>query len=194
MNTRMATAALVMLSALSIGAQAPPRTEPIEHFTAKSPMMTSAARLTLRPVEIVITRWSTYSEHRALAATLNEMGPVTFERLLRHYASAGVVSVMGAPDVAIRYAWSIGEPNGNRRIYLATDGPVPLTSARLHRFPDGEPLTFVELRVNRDGDGDGKLSEVARLSVNEITNVIELRDYNGSPCDLLMVRSERVVD
>jgi hypothetical protein len=190
----MATATFVMLGALGIGAQAPPRTEPIEHITTKSPMMTSTARLTLRPVEIVIMRWSTYSEHRGLATTLNETGPVAFERLLHRYGPAGVISVTGAPDVTIRYAWSIEEPNGNRRIYLATDGPVPVTSARLRRFPDREPVTFVELRMSRDGDGEGRLSETARLSVNEIRNVIELRDYDGGPRDLLMVHSERPLD
>lgn len=194
MSTRMATVTFVMLGALGIGAQAPPRQGPVEHITAKSPMMTSAARLTLRPVDIVITQWSTYREHRALATTLNEMGPVAFERQLRRSESAGVISVMGSPDVTIRYAWSIEEPDGNRRIYLATDGPVPVTSARLQRFPGGEALTFVELRMNRDGDGEGRLSETARLSVNEIRNVIELRDYDGRPWDLLMVRGERPLD
>ena len=71
MSTRIATAALVALGALSIGAQEP-RVAPIERFTAGSPVMTSAARLTLRPVEIAITQWSTDTEHRALATALVE--------------------------------------------------------------------------------------------------------------------------
>ena len=59
MSTRIAIAALVTLGALSLGA-AEPRNTPIERFAAASPVMTSAARLTLRPVEIAITRWSTH--------------------------------------------------------------------------------------------------------------------------------------
>jgi hypothetical protein len=192
MSTRIATAALVALGALSIGAQEP-RVAPIEHFTAGSPVMTSAARLTLRPVEIAITQWSTDTEHRALATALIDEGPLAFERLLCNYGAAGSISVMGAPDVVIRYAWSIKEPNGNRRIYLATDRPVSLASAQLHRFPDEEPLTFVELRVNPDGNGEGKLSDAARLFVDG-RNVIEIGDYNRRPVHLLIVHSEPPVE
>lgn len=188
MNMRIATAAFVVIGALSIGAQEP-RNVPVEHFSAGSPAMTSAARLTLRPVEIAITQWSTHTEHRALASALIEQGPLAFARLLCNYGAAGFISVTGAPDVVIRYAWSIKEPDGNRRIYLATDRPVPLSSGWLRRFQDEEALTFVELRVNPDGNGEGKLSDAARLSVDGIRQVIELTGYDGRPAHLLMVHT-----
>jgi len=188
MNMRIATAAFVVIGALSIGAQEP-RNVPVEHFAAGSPAMTSAARLTLRPVEIAITQWSTHTEHRALASALIEQGPLAFARLLCNYGAAGFISVTGAPDVVIRYAWSIKEPDGNRRIYLATDRPVPLSSGWLRRFQDEEALTFVELRVNPDGSGEGKLSDAARLSVDGIRQVIELTGYDGRPAHLFMVHT-----
>jgi len=188
----MATAALVALGALGISAQGP-RNAPIERFTAASPVMTSAARLTLQPVEIVITQWSTGTAHRALATALIEQGPLAFERLLCNYESAGFISVAGLPEVVVRYAWSFNEPNGDRRIYLATDTPVALASAQPQRFPAEESLTFVELRVNQDGDGVAKLSDAAHLFVDSL-NVIEIGDYNRRPVHLLMVRSERPVE
>jgi hypothetical protein len=191
MSTRIATAALVALGALNIGAQES-RIAPIERFTAASPAMTSAARLTLRPVEIAITRWATHAERRALATALIEEGPLAFERLLCSYGSAGSISVTGAPEIAIRYAWSINGHDGNRRIYLATDIPVSLSSAWFARQHE-EPLTFVELRVNPDGGGEGKLSDAARLFVDS-RNVIEIGDYNRRPVHLLMVHAERPVE
>src|SRR3954468_7640012 len=139
MSTRIAIAALVTLGALSLGA-AEPRDTPIERFAAASPLMTSAARLTLRPMEIAITRWSTHPERRALATALIEDGPLAFERLLCTYGAAGTISVAGAREVAILYAWSITEPGGNRRVYLATDTPVSLSTGWFPR-PDDEPLT-----------------------------------------------------
>jgi hypothetical protein len=194
MNTRMWTATLVAIGALSIGAPAAPRDVPIEHFTAKSAALSSPARLTLRPVDIVISRWSTYTDHRALATALLEKGHVAFLNLLCGFGAVGSINVFGGPDIPIRYAWSIDDRDGGRRIYLATDEPVSLTGALLRRFPDEEPLTFIELRINRNGDGEGKLSEAARLSVDESRNVIELRDYTTRPLHLLMVRSERPFD
>jgi hypothetical protein len=192
MNTRIATAAFVVLGALSISAQAP-RNVPVEHFSAGSPAMTTTARLTLRPVEIAITQWSTHTEHRELASALIEQGPLAFARLLCNYESAGFIRITGAPDVVIRYAWSIDEPDGNRRIYLATDRPVSLSSASMRRFPDEESLIFVELRVNQEGDGEGKLSDAAQLFVDS-GGVMQIGDYNRRPVHLLTVHGERPVE
>jgi hypothetical protein len=186
----MATVTLIAISTLSVGALAARRELPIEHFTAKAAVLSSPARLTLRPVDIVISRWSTYIDHRTLATSLLEKGHVAFLNLLCGFGAVGSINVVGGPDVPIRYAWSIDDRDGGRRVYLATDEPVSLTGALLRRFPDEEPLTFIELRVNRRGDGEGKLSEAARLSVDESRNVIELRDYTTRPLHLLMVHSE----
>ena len=57
MSTRIAIAALVTLGALSLGA-AEPRNTPIERFAAASPVMTSAARLTLRRVGTTDQPWA----------------------------------------------------------------------------------------------------------------------------------------
>jgi hypothetical protein len=189
MKMRMATATLLATCALGIGTLEATRFDPIEHFTAKSAFMTSASRLALRQVDIVITRWSTLTDHRALQTALLEKGSVAFLNLLCGYGPAGSIGVIGAPDVPIRYAWSVEDRDGGRRVYLATDEPVSLTGPLVRRFPDAEPLTFVELRINRDGSGEGKLSDNARLFVDESRDVIELRDYARRPVHLVSVQS-----
>jgi hypothetical protein len=81
MNMRLAAATLAAIGTLGIGTIAGPREQPIEHFTAKSALMTSPARLTLRLVDIEISQWSAYDSHLALAETLLEKGPtVDFDR------------------------------------------------------------------------------------------------------------------
>ena len=189
MKTRMATTTLLAIGLLTAGTMAAARFDPVERFTAKSAIMTSGARLTLRPVDIVINRWSTFTDHRTLATTLLEKGPVAFLNQLCGYGAAGSIGVVGAPDVPIRYAWSVEDRDGGRRIYLATDEPVSLTGMFGRLDPGAEPLTFIELRINRDGVGEGKLSEPARLSVDESRNVIELREYGRRPVQLISVRS-----
>jgi len=194
MTTRMATTALLAVTLLTAGTLAAPRFEPVERFTAQSVFMTNAARLSLRPVDIVISRWSTFTEHRELSRTLLEKGSVAFLNLLCGYGTAGSIGVVGAPDVAIRYAWSVEDRDGGRRIYLATDEPVSLAGFLVRRLPDPEPLTFLELRINRDGAGEGKLSEAARLSVDESRDVIELRDYARRPVQLISVQRINNID
>jgi hypothetical protein len=191
MKMRMMAAMFATVGALGIGAVAAPRDRAIEHFTAKSALMASSARLTLRPVDIAIWQWSTYDSHLALSDTLLEKGPAAFMSLLCDLESVGTITVMDAPPVAIRYAWFIEERNGSRRVYLGTEEPVPLAGAFFRHLPDAESLTFIELRINPNGVGDGKLSDAASLSVDESRNVIELRDYDRRPLHLLMVRSDR---
>lgn len=188
MKTVMAASALLVIGALGIAPQAA-RHEPIEHFVSQSAMMTSPSRITFRPVEIEIFEWSTALNHHELATALLQKGHVAFFDLLCGFGTVGRISVMGARDIAIRYAWSTGERRGNRRIYLATEDPVLLGGLFGSRSPDTEALTFIELRINGDGTGEGKLSEVGGLSVDEGRNVIELRDYNRQRLHLIGVRS-----
>lgn len=188
MKTAMAASALLVIGALGVPTHAT-RHEPIEHFVAQSALMTSPSRITFRPVEIEVFEWSTALNHHELATALLHKGHVAFYNLLCGFGQVGRISVIGAPDIGIRYAWSTGERHGSRRIYLATEEPVLLSGTFASRFPDAEPLTFIELRLNGDGTGEGKLSEVARLSVDESQNVIELRDYDRRPLQLIGVRS-----
>jgi len=194
MNMRMVAAMFATIGALGVGVLATPRNEAIEHLTAKSALMTSSARLTLRPVDIAISQWSTYDNHLALSEALLEKGPAAFTSLLCSFGSVGTITVMDAPPVAIRYAWFVEERSGSRRIYLGTDEPVPLAWAFFRRFPEAESLTFIELRMNPNGVGEGKLSEAESLSVDESRNVIELRDYARRPLHLLRVRSDRLFE
>lgn len=188
MRTAMTAAALLVVGALGVPTHAT-RHEPIEHFTAQSALMTSPSRITFSPVEIEIFEWSTALNHHELATALLQKGHVAFFNLLCGFGQVGRIGTIGAPDIAIRYAWSTGVGRGNRRIYLATEDPVSLAGPFTGRFRDAEPLTFIELRLSGDGTGEGKLSEVARLSVDESQNVIELRDYDRRPLHLINVRS-----
>ena len=101
---------------------------------------------------------------------------------------------MGGRDFPVRYAWSIGDTGGGRRIYLATDEPVSLARPTFGPLLNDERLTFLEIHVNRNGEGEGKFSEAVRLSVDESRSVIELRDYDKRPFHLVMVRSESLLD
>ncbi len=145
MKTAMAASALLVIGALGVPTHAA-RHEPIEHFVAQSALMTSPSRITFRPVEIEVFEWSTALNHHELATALLQKGHVAFFNLLCGFGTVGRISVIGAPDIAIRYAWSTGERRGNRRIYLATEEPVSLSglvrpplpgrrTAHIHRAP-----------------------------------------------------------
>jgi hypothetical protein len=185
----------VALATSSTGATAASRRHhDVARFSARSVEMTSGARLTFRHVDIAISQWSTDQDHRLLARTLLEMGPRAFFDVLCGYPSIGTIAVAGGREFTIRYAWQAAERDGGQRIYLATDQPIVLAGSEFRPRSSTDPLSFVELRLDRHGDGAGKLSDHVRLSVDDSRNVIELREYDRRPLQLVMVHDELFVE
>jgi len=189
MTKRILTGSVLIAGVLAITVSATPRIPPVEHFTARAVSSTSPARFVFHPVDIVISRWSTFTDHELLMKTLVEKGPVPYLNMLCGFAPVGTIS-MGGRGFPIRYAWSIDDRGGRRRIYLATDEPLSLVNPAFGPFLGDARLMFLELRVNRNGEGDGKFAEAVTLSVDQSRGVIEIRDYEKTSSHLVMVRSE----
>jgi hypothetical protein len=182
-----------LIAGLTLTGQAFPRVAPVEHLTARAVESTSPARFVFRPVDIVISRWSTFDEHDVLVTAMLERGSMSFLNTLCGFAPVGTIS-MGGRDFPIRYAWSIEDGVGGRRIYLATDEPLSPAHPAFGPFLSDERLIFLEVHLNRKGEGEGKFSDAVRLSVDESRSVIELREYAKGPFHLVMVRSEGLLD
>ena len=181
---------IVLLIAGTVAGVSAARHETVARFSARSVEATSPARLSFRHVDIAISQWSTDQDHRLLARTLLEKGPVSFVDVLCGYPSLGTVAVAGGRTFTIRYAWQTADRDGGQRIYVATDEPMSLTSSEFSRFGDVEPFYFMELRVDRHGNGIGRLSDAVRLSIDQSRNVIELREFDRRPLHLVMVHDE----
>ena len=189
---RRAFAVVLMMVATALTTSASVRHDTVARFSARSVEMTSPARLAFRHVDIAISQWSTDQDHRLLARTLLEKGPVHFVDVLCGYPSLGTIAVAGGRVFTIRYAWQTVDRDGGQRIYVASDEPISLVSTEFSRVLDVEPFYFMELRVDRRGDGVGRLSDAVRLSVDQSRNVIELRDFENRPLHLVMVHDEMV--
>ena len=186
---KRATVIITAVLALGAGLSATPRRDAVAHFSARSVQMESPMRLVFPRVDINIFQWSTDFDHRTLARAIMERGPVAFSHVLAGYPAAGTVAIADR-EFIIRYAWQAFDRDGGRRFYFASDAPMFLMTREFRKFADPEPLLFVELRLNARGEGVGKLSEPARLSVDESRNVIELREWDRRPLHLVMVRDE----
>ena len=180
---------VIFLTIAGIAASAAIRHDAVARFSARSVEMTSPARLLFTRVDINISQWSTDLDHRTLARTILEQGPVAFSHTLAGYPRVGTITA-GAQAFPIRYAWQARDRDGGQRFYFASDEPIMLMSREFRKFADPEPLLFVELRIDARGDGIGRMSDAVRLSVDESRNVIELRDWDRRPMHLAMVHDE----
>ena len=136
-------------------------------------------------VDILIERWSTPQERKELLTALKGQ---TTEKLLDSLHSqkpVGRISTPGNVGHELRYAAEERGPDGGRRIFIATDRSVDFwESVDLAQYP----FTFVELRLDARGHGEGKLAVAAQLSV--AGNVVELVNYTLQPLALAEVRQE----
>jgi len=189
MNARLVVVLCAGFLAATISVPAARRTDPVAHFTGQSVVMTSPARLSMGAVDITVGRWSTALDQRELERAFLMKGYVAFMNLLCGFARAGSLTIEDK-EIPLRYAWNTRDRDGGTRVYLATDEPIRLDFSDIRFFVDPTPLTFVELRLNRLGEGEGKLAPVDWLSVDESRNVIEISRYDHRPVDLIMVHDE----
>ena len=52
------------------------------------------------------------------------------------------------------------------------------------------PCMLIELRINRDGEGEGKLSVAAKITADRKNNAIVLENYGTQPVMLTQVKRE----
>ncbi len=192
MTTRTLIGTALTTGMLGVAAAAAPPSAAVEHFTATAVEMTSGMRVNLRPMEIVVTRWSSEVEHQMLVKAWLENGPAAFLDRLGTFAPAGAIIVIGGREFPVRYAWQAWGHGGTRRIYLGLYEPISLAAVRYH--PTREPLTFLELRIGRNGLGTAKFSDAMGLSVDQTRNLIGLRDYDSRPLHLIDVRSLQPIE
>jgi hypothetical protein len=62
--------------------------------------------------------------------------------------------------------------------------PESVTQTRL-------PVQLFEIRLNADGEGEGKMAAATKLSVDPNKNLMMLEDYAAEPVRLLNIRVEK---
>jgi hypothetical protein len=151
-------------------------------------------------IDIRITRWTTAEERTKLLSTIVESDSDGIMRALTRLPSHGRMSVPGhrGPDPmkvvlgwTLHYAWHQPLPEGGSRIVLATDRYVTFAEARENPRTMDYPFTLLELRLNRNGEGEGKASIATKISFDKKKHIMELENYSSEPVRLQQVKIEK---
>jgi hypothetical protein len=183
----VAAAAFIAMAPSGIGAQ----TTDHERFTALAVNMDGFWFSRTGPVEIVVSRWSSEAEQTRLTQVLLDQGSDALLEALRDTPRVGYFRTPNNIGYDLHFARALPGDDGGRRIILATDRPILFWEARNQPRSIDYPFTVIELRLNPDGEGEGKMSIAAKISGNKSLNLIDLEDYASQPVRLLAVRSER---
>jgi hypothetical protein len=148
-------------------------------------------------VQINIDKWSTPEERERLITTMLEKGS---DALLRELQKAPVKGRFRIPSARrpdphqlalghdIRYAWQTPLPEGGRRIVLVTDRYIGFQEARSQPRSIDYPFTLMEIRVDKEGKGEGKAAVATKISFDKGKKQLELENYSSEPVRLNEVR------
>jgi hypothetical protein len=189
----------LLLGALVLGLLQPAGSTPAQakdeqlEITAFAVNMSNIATGANAVVDITINSWSTPEERERLITTMLEKGPDALLRELQKAPVKGRFRIPSAkpPDphhlglgLDLRYAWQTALPDGGRRIVLATDRYIGFQEARNQPRTMDYPFTLMEIRVDKDGRGEGKMAVATKIDFDKKNKQIELENYGSEPVRL----------
>jgi hypothetical protein len=162
---------------LSTGTRAQ-STDASERYTATA---TNTNNGTMNNIDITVDRWSTDQERDALVATLVEKGPEKLLDVLQDLKPVGHFGTPGNLSWDLRFARRTPQSDGGERVVLATDRPIGFWEATRQPRSITYPFTVIELRLNAEGRGEGKMSLATRVIRDPDRNTLTLEDYDLQP-------------
>ena len=165
--------------------------------TMGSPERYSAAAMNLNNgragnIDITVNRWSTDKQRDALMAVATQKGP---EKLLDALQDMPVMGHFGAPGSLswdIHFARKMPLPDGGERVVVITDRRIGFWEAANQPRSIDYPFTFIDIRLNRDGEGEGKMSLATKVIYDKKDNMISLENFQTSPVLLNNIKREKV--
>jgi hypothetical protein len=183
-----------MLSGPRAGAQT--KGEPIR-LEAWAVSMANVATGANAVIDIRLNKWSTEKDREQLIATFLDKGQDGLLSALQKQSDKGRISIPGrrGPDPAqtrlgwtLRYAMQWPGEDGGMRIMAATDRYMTFEEVRNQPRTVDYPFTFIEIHLNKDGTGEGKLAVATQLKFDKKKNTIIFENYSTEPVRLQQVK------
>jgi len=164
-----------------------------DHFTFAAMNASKAGGSADGRFQIVISQWSPDPERNRLVSVLTDEGSGKLAESFRLGPVAGYLYWPGGLEYIIRFAYHAPRADGGEDVILATDYPVDLWWDRTLGAP---PTSFgagsvIQLRLNRDGRGEGKLSVGTKLMAMPDGKMFGLEDYAKQPVVLTDVQRDK---
>jgi hypothetical protein len=162
-----------------------------EDFTAFAINMNSGPKTAT--VDIRIERWSTDAEREQLLSILQEQkdkyrANQALLKALQKMPKAGFIRTPNTLAWDLRYARENPLPEGGRQIVVATDRPVGFWEARNQPRSMDYPFTILELRLDKENKGEGKMLAGTQIYIDPKTRNLVLENYGQQPVRLNEIR------
>jgi hypothetical protein len=139
-------------------------------------------------LDLIIERWSTDQEREQLQGVLAEKGGTgLLQALLQIKPRVGYIRSFRLPTWEVQFAQSSPLPDGGRRIVLATDRPLTAAERSKHNRTEEYEFLLVEIRLDKQGKGEGRTAEGTKVRFNKETHSLEIDQYSAEPVKLINV-------
>ena len=154
-----------------------------ETFTAFAINMNRAASTTT--VDMRIERWSSEADRDRLLEILrgqkdSDRATRDLLRALQELPRVGSIRTTNSGGWDLRYARENPLEDGGRQIVIATDRPIGMWEASSQGRTLEYPFTVIELRLNKDDVGEGKLLAGTKIYIDKTNNLV-LENYAIQP-------------
>jgi len=161
-----------------------------ERFTALAVNMGSPGAAGASTVEMAVDRWTSDADRERLMNILMEQGPEKLLDALQKMPRVGYIRTPNSIGYDLHFAHKTPLPDGGERVVLATDRYITFWEAANRPRSVDYPFTVIELHINSNGEGEGKMSLATKVLADPKTKTIVLENYATQPVLLQSVRRD----
>lgn len=143
-------------------------------------------------IEIVVNRWSTDADRDRVMSVMMSKGPEKLLDALQDMPRMGYIRTPDRLGWEIHFARKMPGQDGGDRVILLTDRRIGFWEAANRPRSIDYPYTHIELRLNRDGEGEGKMSVATKIIPDKENNIVTLENYDIQPVLLTNIKRERI--
>jgi len=160
----------------------------------------SAPRGNAGILQIRITGWSPAATRERLIQTFLDKGQDSLLKALQKEPVKGRLSLPNwqGPDPQnyrlgwdIHYAAQTKLPDGGDRIVIATDRQMSMWEVREHPRTYDYPFTLIEIRIPKEGKGEGRMFGATQIKFDKKENQIVLEQYSAGEVRLNEVEIDK---
>jgi hypothetical protein len=149
--------------------------------------------LRTRPVatnlDIVVERWSTEAERQRLVQSLKTgQDEDAILDTVRDLPRVGYLRTPTSLGWDVHFAQTAAGDDGGHRIVIATDRPISFWEAANQPRSIDYPFTFIQMQLNKSGEGKGWLSVATKVIPTNDGRFVELETYDAPPVQLNEVK------
>ncbi len=145
-------------------------------------------------VMITIERWSTPEERNQLIEAFKTGGQDALFKVLTKLPKVGYIRVPQTTAWDLHYAYQWPQPDGGRIIIIGTDRKVGYREARSSYRTMDYPFELIQMKLDKDNRGEGKLSYATKISLSKDGTHVELENYDTAPVTLQKIHMSGAKD